>query len=62
MACRDCEHWYPYLNNSDSGMCAANYKHNQPASMWDCRNYEKRDGKTYYVDEDGKKVSDPFYL
>ncbi len=63
MACRDCEHWYPYFHNSGkSGMCAANYKHNVDAFMWTCRNFEKRDGKTYYVDENGRQVSEPFYL
>ena len=61
--CRDCEHWYPYEhNNGATGMCAANYRHEQPASMWPCRDYEKRDGATYFVDRDGKKVgSASFY-
>ena len=39
-------------------MCAANYKHDQPASMWTCRNYEKREGYTYFVDHQGRKDSD----
>lgn len=61
-SCRECEHWYPYkYNNGNTGMCAANYKHEQPASMWPCRNYEKREGYTYYVDEDGNQVSAPVF-
>lgn len=58
-ACRDCEHWYPYFHNAgNTGMCAANYKHEQPASMWTCRDFEQRTGYTYYVDKEGKKDSD----
>lgn len=63
MTCKDCENWYPYLhNNGQTGMCSANYKHNISESMWTCRNFEKRCGKTYFVDTNGKQVSDPFYL
>ena len=59
--CKDCEHWYPYWDES-KGMCAANYKHDQPATMWTCRNFELREGYTYRVDKDGKQVSEPFKL
>lgn len=62
-SCRECEYWYPYEHNGGStGMCTANYKHDQPASMWPCRNYEKREGYTYYVDKSGKQVSPPTYI
>lgn len=58
-SCRDCEHWYPNsYDGGRTGMCAANYKHDQPASMWTCRNYEKREGYTYFVDHQGRKDSD----
>ena len=61
-SCCECEHWYPYEHNGGStGMCAANYKHDQPASMWPCRNHEKREGYTYFVDKNGKQVSSPTY-
>ena len=59
--CGDCEHWYPYLDER-SGMCAANYKHDQPATMWPCRNFELRDGYTYHVDKQGKQIDEPFKL
>lgn len=60
-SCRDCEHWYPfYHNDGKTGMCAANYKHEQEASMWICRNFEKRVGSTYYVDKNGNKVQDTY--
>lgn len=42
-------------------MCSANYKHEQPATMWSCRNYEKRVSYTYYVDKDGNQVSARFF-
>lgn len=61
--CRSCEHWYPHLEDSgQTGMCAANYKHDVSESMWVCRDFELRDGKTYYIDKSGNKVSEPFYL
>lgn len=62
-SCRDCEHWYPYYHNfGQTGMCAANYKHDVSCSMWPCRDFEIRTGKTYYVDSNGNQVSEPFYL
>lgn len=54
--CRDCEYWYPYCFDSTRGMCAANYKHDVPGSMWICRNFELREGSTYCVDKNGKKA------
>ncbi len=62
MSCSDCEHWYPYFYNSGrTGMCAANYKHEVNASMWTCRDFERRTGKTYYVDRDGAQVPGTSY-
>lgn len=55
--CKNCEYWYPLdKNDGETGLCFANYKHEQPASMWPCRNYERRIGSTYYVDKDGNRV------
>lgn len=55
--CGECEHWYPLeKNNGRSGLCAANYMHEMNYNDHTCRNYEKREGDTYFVDENGKKV------
>lgn len=55
--CKNCEHWYPLASTGGrTGLCVANYRHEQPASMWPCRDYERRIGPTYYVSDDGAKM------